>query len=851
MRKGRLIISAVCVFSSVIFAGCHSQSTPTPVNTAAETRVPQAVPENHADSSDCKSDAYDPKSFFPLNKNDYSGQVVDNCTLDEKLQPVAESKKCWYEIGARLYDGGAECLPNWLSRLDPDRLYDGPVDIPVPELCRHHCIPALPGMVFADGKALCRIPSEQLGLPAAPRGYRCLSADLVDSHKLTLKTLQHDYSHALGKPYESNDEDEEIEEIEEIEDYKNYPSEVISKITPFVAGFVCSDRYKTACLCGGKEVPAGTVCNAKQVVQVCENAEGCTCGDVKLSAGMYCDRGKAWCGTTPISAQTKGFSCIHGELYCTADSCTRDGQTLSKGTALLSEKPLILACLEEKGCKAYHQSFANQSFILNDTIYNNTEFVQPDSLVCGDAHIDENASGFACTGNALVCRNESCTIGKHTVSQGTAVLSNKLDLFHASNPKGTSFVIDGVSYPPLVSVRLTKDKTEILCSTESSEPTDKTQLSPGTDYVCSEQGWICNQDQCQYHGITIHRGTALYKTIKPVKDYYTSDISKDAAVLKCLAETCLCGTETIAEGSWCVEGTPYCKSLNGKLWTAPGKGMACVEDCDTTKHHVGEPCKDPSDEIIPGQLYCDWDSKTLQCRHFAWVCQEESCEAYGKTFAKGDVIPQVMSNGMLCTAHECTCGSSKLAQNRSDMICENEKLIFQCGTLPRMDVTDPAAFPFQCYNHIAPNVLKCVADSCTYGVIQYKRDEICSDKHCIREFPIPESALFRVSESDCAMGQCGSFELNQDEWMSELLRADGEVCVDGNCPCGKNVCGKLSYCKEGQCYCGSTEEPENRGEWEIDKDQICISMKYKFYNHYGLEEVYDEGVKGEWYEVDK
>ena len=833
MTKTPLFVAVVCT-AAVLWIGCNK--TIAPIENAAQTASPAPETVKAEEPANCKTDAYDPAAAFPINENDPSGNVVTNCSLDENLQPVAQTENCWNEIRANLYDGGAECLPDWHSQLEPEFLYDGPVDIPVPDICRHHCVVGLPGTQFVGDKALCRVPSGNLDLPAAPRGYRCMNSSLVDSRELSYHALASDYNRSSQNAPETDDN----------------LDEVITKINTSVAGFVCADRYMNHCLCGGKDVPAGTVCNADQVVQICENPAGCACGDVMLSAGMYCDRGKAWCGTTAVSANTTGFSCLNGELYCTADSCTRDGQTLTRGTVLLSDKPLILACLESSGCEAYHKSLPNQAFILNDTIYNDAVFVQPDALFCGDAHIDENASGFTCLGNGLACMNESCTLGKHTVSKGTVVWINNLDLFHASNPDGTGYVVDGVTYTPRVSVRLTQNKSEIFCDTE---PTWLTQAVPGSDYVCSEQGWVCDKDKCNYYGMIINRGDALFKTVRNdnLKLNYPENESPQNPphVLQCLAEDCLCGTQTIATGSWCVDGEPYCKSLDDNLWAAPGKGLACVQACDDAQHRTGEPCDAVADEDKTRQFYCDGVDNTWKCGHFAWVCQDESCNAYGKSFVKGDVVPKVMSNGMLCTANECTCGASKLPQNRQDMICENDKLFFQCGSLPRMEVTSPDAFPFQCYDHLASNVLKCVADRCSYGNIKYKRDEICSDKHCIREFPIPESALLMFDEEDCSMGQCASHELKQLEWMSELLRTDGEVCVDGNCKCGENVCGKLSYCKDGQCYCGSTEEPNNPDEESGDVDPVCVSMKVIYSNHYGLREVIDEGMTGEWYEVEQ
>ena len=662
-------------------------------------------------SSVCLKDDYDPHEAYSQNYCDSSGKIVDRNGLDDHLKASQESNR-WFQIAVTREDGRVRCDPEWRDRFSPYSRNDGPCDIPIPEICEYHCKVGLAGTEFVDGdRPVCHTPSGALDMPNAPRGYRCLDNDHVLARSMSFLNLENLY--VSGKaPWERN--------VDPDDEYEQEQQNIWHVLDDSVPGYVCTAGWpdeNPECLCGGKTIPFGTVCNDDHIVEKCTDDAGCACGGKTIGAGMYCDSGKAYCGLTEITDGITGTVCRHGILICNEKSCSWNGSTVSKGTALLGEKPRFHACLDKKGCTVNGESFAYGSVVFGDKTHQKAN-VENGMPYCGNAPMYENAEGFVCENHSLRCEADSCPYGKHVVTKGV--------------------VVDGRE-----------------------------------DFVCKREG-----------GCTVDG--------KP-----------------------LCGRNTPPE-------LVYCRDGKGHWKPSPNHEIQCAR--------------------IPNR-------GTTKTFDYDWVCADPA----KKKFAMEDQLPRKQENGVYLVLYDlehALCGSQEIRDYYTVKsfggTCQDGVLSVQCGDMPAITVDDAMHSPLMCWNGVA---IQCDADRCKLGDHVMVRDEVCNAKRCVTIPPIPQKAFNdacnRESEecNDCGMGQCsyGPY-LEQDKWIATLLETDGEVCVNGNCPCGEGVCGRMGVCKAGNCYCGDLDNPNP----PQNGSDMCVVFEREDYSHYGFRDS-SFTQKGKWY----
>ena len=284
----------------------------------------------------------------------------------------------------------------------------------------------------------------------------------------------------------------------------------------------------------------------------------------------------------------------------------------------------------------------------------------------------------------------------------------------------------------------------------------------------------------------------------------------------------------------------------------------------------------------PDEVYCrdengDWKlspDRTISCvpilnphdKH--WVCDDPSPS---KEYLKIDIIPEQMDDGLYCSRTQsnirepighgnyrvydsvCMCGGHKVRgisldsqynheSYKNAYACSRGVLTLQCGDFPLMHIDDPENMPFVCWHGKA---LKCLDENCKIGDLQANKDEICGPSRCLpSNIPFPyEAAGKEICLRD--NGSCynkkdkdGRLYEGQhpgnDEWLLTLLDAPGDVCIEGNCPCGKGVCGQWSYCEDDECHCGDMTGFPKKG------DDLCTV----FTRYYGPGRY---TMTGKWY----
>lgn len=802
---------------------------PEPAQDTIAENQPQIKPEA---PKSCMREDYLPWDASRLIVTDEGKELAVNKRLDDKLQPSQKSEGWWYEAPVVRTGNTILCEPYWPISLDGGPWYENAMYVTSGEICQYHCNVGLAGTQYENDRFVCKTPTGIVQAPASPRGYHCLNVETM--RKIEYGFGEH-FNNARQKLFPQDDERMGLRtwslNLKDIARhvnpyYQTREEPYLETVDLSLPGFVCSasDYYDNACICGGKTVPFGTVCNNESVVTACQ--ETCPCGDGTIGPGMYCDQGTAYCGTNKVPQELRGFSCVHGVLWCEKSDCSDGKHHYSQGVFRWDND--ILACASDKGCTVDGKPIPGDAFIYNGV---QGTSMKDGVVYCGEVALSDNMIGVACENGHLICKSDSCQYETHVISKGMLIAKSKdsnrdID-FECANPDGCT--IDG------------KTIAQYIIINNHVEYCGEDGANPGNGFVCrpyrqdgvSKNLWICDLEECRFRGIKVEKGKPL-----------SSIAASHGIYAECKINECLCGETPIHKHALCKDGIEYCQlSVDDSV----------IEPATVPDVH----CVQFEKEQFSQNAWENLD----RCGRF-WNCEKDPCGAivenpYPRTvlYVKG-LVPKRTSKGFNCNDKTCNCGVhvQTISLDETRFTCEKvtnsghtvEMIQFHCGDIV-MEVSNPADFPFRCASEIGKNVLECIGDSCSYWGREFHRNDICNASRCIHRWELPDyyESDFCTDPDDvcctCGLGtcSCGLYD-GRNHWYAKLLESKDEVCVNGNCPCGSGVCGKLGICRDGACYCGNSAEFPKSGN---DVCGVYLDERKIFYGYPSIE----TNELGYWY----
>ena len=554
-------------------------------------------------------------------------------------------------------------------------------------------------------------------------------------------------------------DDESCKQYPELcQKYKDYVNKTFYTCTS-EKGCACGEHkciqnsicMKDKCFCGDTEISDFKdldkyICQPDNVIindMICNDGNGCLCGEHKIVKGAVCRDNKQYC---------------HNVLYDWLDE-----KQVSQ--YICDEFHPMIICENENGCQCGSTICVEGAACMNN------------QCVCGDnADIDPKLRPhilqYICKDGKYTCKlGNGCQCGEDLCIQGVTcnadgcLCSNKV----ARYEKYPDFICDyDLDYHP---------EGVFRCEKEDGCKFDTSPDNPKEDEITSDE--IARADDVDNNSV----------------DDSKTDVDNPEEEKTDYIKACDEGDSCDAEGECYYREnynyTYYTKTLyyNHQRIGIEGEEHKSCTDCDEFSYET--------EDVVGSCAYL----------HTAFTCKKYGgCHYQNKLFKYDDIWDKDYDpefNDVLCQSEEgCDCGSKRcnkgsychngqcLCNNQPiepGFICENNKPV--CNSPNCKCGGEPLRENFKCFND---KQLCRDKSGCLCGNTYIAYNNICDHN-------IDICALGGLSyHSGC---KCGEQILTDAYYCNENQQM---VCNKKNCACGESTCHKGDFCQDGKCLCGAT-----------------------------------------------